>query len=591
MSVSFTATNFAGGSRSEEFDSSSRGGIFQQGVKAHYPSTKKVTRLRVLPAFDRSLSINDAAFPYSYIPYRDRGIEQDRDTKSPGFTSWYLVVREYTMVGNSKFSFLSPQTLADLGAGAGGIDVRDPMQIIRRYAKDNLRWKSVHEAKIGTGKQTSDVLPPSKSTAVVNVVLFDERTQQPTEVAVTKLSWTALGDLKDKLSSPRPAGQNAIDGSEWGNEFMMGDITAPLTGLVATMQAGSVGTVTTSVLNFSSEKHRLVGIGQYPIDPNTPIGREILSKRYDLFSDKTLKAITPQEIVDWVVGDGLIPYELIQEALGSQFNIPPAPARATVSSPTPPAIGGFSSPQAFSQPAVGGFSSPQAFTQAAPNGFAPPTQSNLFAPIGQGFATANQPGVQSFGAPVTSALPAMNPGLAALPQRTAEEDVPYNFPTVKFWVSTAQGVVSKTKAELTTMVTSEGFTGAVMSEDQTSGWKKAADFGIVKPAPVAPPAPPAAPSAPPAPPAPPAAPLPPAAPTVPTLGQTTAVAGVAPVQQMTTAQSPASPTAQTAGSALTPEEQAKLQQYIAAVAAGTMLPATSLKEYGELMLRFSAKAA
>jgi hypothetical protein len=618
MSVSFQATRFAGGSQSEEFDSSNRGGIFQKEVKAAYPSCKKTIRARVLPAFDRTLSVNDAAFPYSFVPYRDNGIPQDTDTKSPGFTSWYVVVNEYVMIGNSKFSFLSPVTLANFGVAG---DVRDPMQMLRRFAKDNPRWKPIMDAKLGVGKQAVDVLPKLKSSAVMNLLVFDENTRQPVDVFASKISWTSLQDLKAKLTAPRPAGQNPIDGSEWGNAFMLGDITNPLTGLLATIEGTLLGTIQTPALRFSNAPYTLQGHFQMPIDPNTQFGREVLSKRYDIFSDKTLKAISAQEIVEWVVQDASIPYELVQEALGTQFSLPPAPGRSAVfagagvaqqpptqaTTPNPtvggwgapppaqtPAAGGWGSPQPAQTPAAGGWGSPApAQPQASGWGASTPTQS-WGSPSPAVLAAAGAVMQQPASMPVSSAVSALPPMATPAPK---DEDVPYNFPQPKFWVAEGTNVTLKTKAELTALVM-QGFSGGVMAENQAGGWQNAAAFGIVKPAPVAPPP---APMAPPPPPVAPVAPPPPPAPQAafpPSIGPSTATSAAAPALPTTTAQSPASPIAQVsptglatpppapAAPGMTQDEQTKLNQYMTAAMAGQTLSPEALAEYGQLMSKF-----
>jgi hypothetical protein len=70
-------------------------------------------------------------------------------------------------------------------------------------------------------------------------------------------------------------------------------------------------------------------------------------------------------------------------------------------------------------------------------------------------------------------------------------------PETSYYVAINGQVTEMTRNQVWQLVNA-GFTGSVMSKDQTSGWKTAVDFGMVAVAPVAPP--PAAPSAPPTPP-------------------------------------------------------------------------------------------
>jgi hypothetical protein len=476
-----------GGSQSEEFGGGdSRYGIFQPGVKAVYPSAKKNVQCRFLPARDLSLSVNDAAFATSFVPYRDRaGGRIDEDTKSPAFTSWYTMIVEYTMIGNSRTSFLSPVTLQRLGVQ--NADVRDPLNIIRKYAKDNARWAHLLESKLGQGKQSTDLIPKMKFSALTNVLAFDDRNGQP-EVALMKLSGTALKDMKSKLTAPRPAAQPPISDDEWANMFMLGDITSPLYGLMAVIQPTTLGTISTSAPHFSQSPFMLQGHRQYAIDPNTPFGQDVLTRRYNFFSDKVLKVLPFQELVEWVVADGAIPYDLIQEALGNVCALPPRPnnAPSAISQPgaapsggfAPSPTGGFGS-STPTMPAPGGFT---------PGAFTPPAGGGMWA---GGAAFSPPPAAAQPTAPVIPPAPPVTPPppppppapvIPPAPPVTPPPPPPPTEP--KFWVSNNGGVMSLTKSGVLDLL-KQGWNGPVMAENQAGGWKTAADFGISIPTPVA----------------------------------------------------------------------------------------------------------
>ena len=144
-----------------------------------------------------------------------------------------------------------------------------------------------------------------------------------------------------------------------------------------------------------------------------------------------------------------------------------------------------------------------------------------------------------------------------------------------------------------------GYSGPVMAENQQGGWKTLADFGLVATAaPVTPPAPVVQPAPVYQAPAAPVAPVYQApAPTVTANQNPAPMQPPAPVYQAPVAQpnagiaAPVTPALAPAQSALNPEEQAKLNQYIAAVAAGQLPSPEQLKEYGALMVRFSSQAA
>ena len=577
--VSWAVTNQSGlgGSQSEEFGGGdSRYGIFQQGVKAVYASAKKNVRCRFLPARDLSLSVNDAAFAGSVVPYRDRASGRiDEDTKSPAFTAWYTMIVEYTMIGNSRTSFLSPITLQRLGVQ--NADVRDPLNIIRKYAKDNVRWASLLEAKLGQGKTASELLPKLKFSALTNTLAFDDRNGQP-DVALMKLSFTAFKNFKEKLTAPRPAAQPALSNDEWAQMFMLGDVTHPLYGLLAIMQQTTVGTIQTCTPHFSQSPYALQGHQQYPIDPNTPFGKDVLEKRYNFFSDKVLKVLPFQDLVEWVVGDGAIPYELVQEALGNICAIPPRPANAPSAisqpgaSPTggfAPAPGGFAPPTGgFAQPAQNGFTAPPLpAMSAAAGGFAPPSD---FAAPPMSFA----PPPSSYGTQPVEATPAQTmwtppPPAPVTPPPPPAPVTPPPPPVVvepKFWVSNNGGVTGLTKSGVLDLM-KQGWNGPVMAENQVGGWKTAADFGLsIQAAPTPPPAPTA-----------PVAPTPPPPPAAPSF------------QQGFPAQGPATPPASTAvpaagnASKLTPEKQARLDSYIAAISSGQTLQPDQLADYANMV--------
>lgn len=563
VSWAVTDQSGLGGSQSEEFGGGdSRYGIFQQGVKAVYASAKKNVRCRFLPARDLSLSVNDAAFAGSVVPYRDRASGRiDEDTKSPAFTAWYTMIVEYTMIGNSRTSFLSPITLQRLGVQ--NADVRDPLNIIRKYAKDNVRWAHLLEAKIGQGKTASELLPKLKFSALTNTLAFDERNGQP-DVALMKLSFTAFKNFKEKLTAPRPAAQPALSSDEWAQMFMLGDVTNPMYGLLAMMQQTTVGTIQTCTPHFSQSPYALQGHQGYPIDPNTPFGKDVLEKRYNFFSDKVLKVLPFQDLVEWLVGDGAIPYELVQEALGNICAIPPRPANA---------------PSAISQPGAapsGGFA-------PAPGGFAPPATSGFIAPplpaapaTGGGFAAppsnygtpppAAAPAQTMWAPPAAPVAPPPPPAPVTPPPPPAPVTPPPVVAEPKFWVSNNGSVSGLMKTGVLDLM-KQGWNGPVMAENQVGGWKTAADFGLSIQT-VPPPSPaPAAPTA----------PTPPPLPAAPSF------------QQGFPQQGPATPPTSTAvptvgnASKLTPEKQARLDSYIAAISSGQTLQPDQLADYANMV--------
>src|SRR5882672_4697140 len=83
--------------------------FFHAGVKAKELRVKETYKLRILPAFDRvRFRVDDPSFALSMLPYRDKHVEPDKDTKTEGFTDWFFQLQGYTFLGKGQKGFLSP---------------------------------------------------------------------------------------------------------------------------------------------------------------------------------------------------------------------------------------------------------------------------------------------------------------------------------------------------------------------------------------------------------------------------------------------------------------------------------------------------
>ena len=144
-----------------------------------------------------------------------------------------------------------------------------------------------------------------------------------------------------------------------------------------------------------------------------------------------------------------------QAAVGA-FTPPP------VQSATPPA---FTPPAANSAPAF------------APQVGAPPA----FAPQGAPAFTPPVSAPPAFQAPAAAPAPMAPPAFAPAP--VAQAPAPVEAPAVNYWIShpsiNGGEVLLKADKEIIGLVASGLFDILVMSEDQSSGWKKAEDFGLV----------------------------------------------------------------------------------------------------------------
>lgn len=367
MPIAFNADHSGSHSASPDDSKRSDGSFFYPGVKTLFVKKGQIVRMRPLPARDPRLAKVDPAWKTSYIPFRDvTSKQEDPDVKGPVFTPWAVLLCGYKFCGNSGSTILSPTTLRTLPSLSGQFnaqDTADPLLDIRimvaREKKTDPAMQAIWDTKVGTGDKTRYLLPQIENRMAMNVVAFDPRTNMPdNEPSVTEFAYGGYKLTKEALDQRPDPGVTPLH-PNWP-QFVLGDPTDPQYGLVGWTATGKAGQVDTNTLAFSMAKNRPEGVMKYPIDPATPWGRKILESRYDLEDGNTvLKVWTYQEIVDWAVADGRIPYELIQKACGHRANIPASPKRnTTVSSPatttsvTPTTAAGTGGP-ALPQPLSG----------------------------------------------------------------------------------------------------------------------------------------------------------------------------------------------------------------------------------------------
>jgi len=448
---------------------------------------KKQFHCRILPAFDLNMSPEDSAFATSVVPYRDiYSGRLNEKSGTPEFTSWFAVAKGYKFFGRIQTNFLSPLTLKALGS-VSVAETADPVQDCRQYCRNSgdPALKALAEKPADQGKVAKAVVPRESDLALYNIY-YPEQNEWKSAIGVTSL--TAHEDLEDKLSWQTPRTQAEVIDANFP-DYLFGDITNPQTGLLASVSQFKVGQMGVIGFNFSTKAYTTEGSRLMPVTE-----KELAARRM-LMSDQTLKILGYQDIVDLIVDDGTIPYEIIQHACSHMANIPAAgPRNATYSHANANADG---SPLPTSRPPVTG----------APG-----------MPVGGGM---RQPPTPPAGAsrPTPPAAP-QKPTPPAPPQKPAppaQKPAPPVKEEPKFWVNGPTGVNDDPSAAsaIQTMV---DLGGDPQIQPVAGGdWKLASEYGFVKkPAPTtvaagAKPTPPAAPSKP-APPAAPAKPTPPPAP-------------------------------------------------------------------------------
>jgi hypothetical protein len=434
--------------------------FFREGVQALDLKAKNTLSGRILPAFDFDLDPATAEFKQSVLPYRDRN-RKDPETDHCMFGPWYFCYLGYKFVGTQGLGFLSP--LTEARSKARGID---PLFDTFLTAKNHTKAEYHRLTEKAPGEKNAVLTGPRRFYAV-NLLVTSLEVPERRAVVLTE---AGMEEMHKALNVYRPAHEPTVVDPNW-EEYLLGDITDPLTGLVGDSKEGPFNdaNMSTCWFHFSTSKDRLKGHRTHPIDPGTEEGQRILASRYNLGdADNIVRIATPEEILNYMVQDGQIPYELIEEACSGHWAIPPQvePRRAATRAAT-------SQPQPASSPA----SSP-----ATPR-------------------------------PVTA-----KPASAPAP-------TPATVVTRKFWVAhPTDGVVEKTEAEARALAAQLGAELQVMVQGGEDSWHTAGDMGLL------PPPKPAAPVAPPKPVAPPAPPKPaaPAAPAKPVAPSATARSGQGP---------------------------------------------------------------
>jgi hypothetical protein len=293
--------------------------------------------------------VHDQSYRLSVGEYRLRDGQVDSDTKSEAFTPWYLQVIAYTYLGNTKEGILSPLTLK----GMGGVSLEEcacPIHDLYQKARNSDRadWKALAFAEKEADRR--DIALPFQPVHVLFNALWSVG-NKGWEQGVFMLKTTGLKHLKTQLCWPARADCAPLD-PRWPH-YLLGDVTNPETGLTARVYKSQVGTVETYCAHMTMEDFKSTGCQVMPI------GAPQLQNRRILGSDETLKLLTYQEIVDWVLYDGFLPRDLVREACGARANIPAGDPVTYAAASLPPQQHALPQHGAAPQHAPQGYGAPQ----------------------------------------------------------------------------------------------------------------------------------------------------------------------------------------------------------------------------------------
>lgn len=526
--MSFVPTDYSEIQRQlkAEKENSYWGGYYKPGIYGGTPTQKKMFSGRILPAFNYALSQADADFQSSWMPYRNAD-NIDAETNQPVLSAFFAVVAAYSWFGNKQVSFLSPSTLRFTHSISRGPELIDPVQDIRNFAKkhDDPAIRALTERP--ENKKDAKIVIPYPQRRYVFNFFGTAGTDRNVRNYLVDVSQKAFEDLAGKLSEWRPAHEQTID-PNWPH-YLYGDITDPQSGvMVETTPIPSTPQPFNGFVFTSGSHKSLKGVRQYPVPP------EAMTGRYHLYGDSSaFKVMGAQEIIEFLVEDGAIPYHLIEEVCSNYAHIPPSPSRAKVF----PGSTSEEDLDSFRPPVANPFAQkPAAVQQAAPyRPPAPPVPVQQETPPWETPATLSPP----------------PPAMVA--------------PEERFWVSmngnTEDEPITRSEAQsLISMHTTSTF--MICGTDTKSVWQTPAEAGFVvqanKPKPPALPQPAPAPSS------------------LPSITATPPPAVVAPVAPPST-------------SVLTDEEKVAYDELKAKFDAGT-LPTSELMKFVQFVNRIEKKA-
>lgn len=298
---------------------------------------KRQTTLRLLPSHDYNLDTASPEFKRSVLPYRDAS-NPDKDNHG-SFTSWYFALKVHRFVGRTGRTMVSPLTLVKNGDRAG-VDPLFECWLTARRKDGPAHWQALaNKAKDAAGKELKAVLQGPRGLFVANAMIENNGRWFNSLVSGSEGS---LMDLKKTLNTKRPFDCPERD-PKWP-QYVLGDVTSLEAGLVGTAAAGNIGDameMTTSVISFARAKDSNVGVRPWPLDPSKPQDMAVIEGRFVIGdTDKVLRVWTADEMLDFMVSDGFLPYDLIESACALYWKVPqyrqPVISNAPASQPAPP---------------------------------------------------------------------------------------------------------------------------------------------------------------------------------------------------------------------------------------------------------------
>ena len=280
----------------------------------------------ILPGFNHLLSPHDQARATSYEPYRDAVDLMDESQKEEGdfyphkaFTGWYAAVYGYAYYGKAWSSFVSPGTPSDYFSG-------DPIQEIRQYVRKlDKDGDNTYSSLLKGNPNNNEIcwLPNVANMMIMNIwggSTNPKSKDQDVKNRILVLRNMSVDKLRHDLAQQRPVAiQTPVDPDY--PDYMFGDPTNPARAILCKKVAYS-----TTMTNGMSMTAAALSLGDMIVVGGRPqiqvqhqtISPEMLAGRYEL--DQVIHVPSYEEIVDLLVEEQGVPYDLIQRVCAPKYN-------------------------------------------------------------------------------------------------------------------------------------------------------------------------------------------------------------------------------------------------------------------------------
>ncbi len=288
-------------------------------IQFNQPSAGKIARGRILPCFDFSLEPSDKAFAESYVPYRD--MNDIRPDEHASWNQWYFPFEMYNFYGPNHRSFFSPRVRARLQLTDVASEANDPISRMSYLVAKDPKWTHLGHLAASTYNAPPGTPPSplcrSRTMALMN--FYGVHGDKEPQNMVLMIPEGGMAFITTQLNKFRKSSA-ALRDPKWP-DYMFGDVTDPETGLLAWSVLKSMsGDKSSNTLTFS----KLDDSAQDATA--SPVSKEVLGRRHNFFdTDNGIHIPTPQEVLNWVIEDGMVPLEFIKIAVGAYLDVPDAP--------------------------------------------------------------------------------------------------------------------------------------------------------------------------------------------------------------------------------------------------------------------------